>query len=177
MCPITKSRERHWWRFNVEVDEDGLWSHRSVGKVQAASLWPFDKTPLSFVWHVSNWVSGCHHFCRVFFFFFSFCSSFCLLFQWEVFSDVFEILRLPLPHISWHDVDSYIRSVVAVADFFLLKWVLIFYLPQSSSFPSSSHGFCFSHTQWTTWHSCIHYVISHLHSFACSASLLRVHFP
>lgn len=70
MCPITKSRERHWWRFNVEVDEDGLWSHRSVGKVQAASLWPFDKTPLSFVWHVSNWVSGCHHFCRVFFFFF-----------------------------------------------------------------------------------------------------------
>ena len=24
--------------FNVEVDEDGLWGHRSVGKVQAASL-------------------------------------------------------------------------------------------------------------------------------------------
>ena len=45
MCPITKSRERHLWRFNVEVDEDGLWGHRSVGKVQAASLWPFDKTP------------------------------------------------------------------------------------------------------------------------------------
>ena len=176
MCPITKSRERHLWRFNVEVDEDGLWGHRSVGKVQAASLWPFDKTPPLLLY--DTFLTECQDaIISAVSFFFSFCSSFCLLFQWEVFSDVFEILRLPLPHISWHDVDSYIRSVVVVADFFLLKWVLIFYLPQSSSFPSSSHGFCFSHTQWTTWYSCIHYVISHLHSFACSASLLRVHFP
>ena len=54
-------------------------------------------------------------------FFFLFCSSFCLLFQQEVFSDVFEILRLLLPHISWRNVDSDIFFVVVVAEFFLLK--------------------------------------------------------
>ena len=56
-----------------------------------------------------------------FFFFFPFCSSLCLLFQ-QVFSDVFEILRLLLPHISWRNVDSDICFVVVVvAEFFLLK--------------------------------------------------------
>lgn len=90
----------------------------------------------------------------------------------------FFFLQSSLPHISvgglprhlWRFKFAPFSYIFFVAEFLLLKWALIFSLPQSSSLLSSGQGcLCFCHTQWTTWSLHIHHIISHLHT--CSLCL------